>query len=78
MGIHTKKDLSEVKVVQYYRTESEAYIAAGLLIENGIPCTVDGSTLINITLPMGAMQLKLNVRAEDEARAKELLGITDF
>lgn len=75
MQTTVKKDSNEIVVIKYFYSEMEAHIAAGLLRDNGIECSVDGSLLVNITIFPGAFQLSLSVLAKDESRAKELLQI---
>ena len=58
--------------VARFRDPSEAQFAKGMLEANGVECVMQGENA-NALYP-GALRVSLQVRAEDEAEARELLA----
>lgn len=67
---------SEITIIGRYNSPAEAYLAATLLIDNEIECTVDGDDLINV-MPLAGGQVTLSVRTADATQARALLGLPE-
>ncbi len=67
----------EPTIVKRYNSAPRAQIAASYLRDNGIECEVDGESL-NYAIPLTGQQITLTVKAEDAARATELLAETEY